>query len=195
MRPNEYFLLYGDIPKESDRIPSSIVKARLKKGLSIVVANLPLTEFEKLSKVYTSMLDRCYDPDDVSYSSYGGRGITVCEEWSCSRSAFMSWALANGWKIGLQIDRVNTNGHYSPYNCRFVTCKENNRNRRTNRMVEIVDGEVISLAEAVEKYGVVSLDTAKRRLYMGWTDKAAVIMPNLRYYKDSLSKAGVYVDE
>ena len=62
---------------------------------------------------------------------YGGRGIKICPEWDHPKGhvAFISWALANGWAEGLQIDRADNNGGYSPENCRFVTLKENLKNR------------------------------------------------------------------
>ena len=77
---------------------------------------------------------RCENPNDSTYAVYGGRGITVCEEWKSDPESFVAWALGNGWKRGLQIDRIDTNGPYSPQNCRWVTSRENNRNRRNNKL-------------------------------------------------------------
>lgn len=78
---------------------------------------------------------RCLDPGQENYKDYGGRGITVCQEWRDSYEAFRDWALANGYQTGLQIDRRDNNGNYEPDNCHFVTCKENNRNRRNTPFV------------------------------------------------------------
>jgi hypothetical protein len=85
--------------------------------------------------VRINMINRCYNIKDIGYSNYGGRGIVVCDEWKNSFICFYNWAIANGWKEGLQIDRKDNNGNYEPLNCRFVTRKINSLNRRTNRMI------------------------------------------------------------
>lgn len=88
-----------------------------------------------LSKIYGvlhSMKKRCYTVNDKAYKSYGGRGITICDEWKNSPRAFCEWALANGWKQGLHIDRKNVDGNYEPSNCRFVTPRVNSLNKRNS---------------------------------------------------------------
>jgi len=79
-----------------------------------------------------AMKQRCYDPKQTNYSSYGGRGITVCQEWFDDTDAFVNWALANGFKRGLEIDRIDNDGSYSPENCRWVTHSQQMRNTRVN---------------------------------------------------------------
>ena len=76
------------------------------------------------------MKNRCYRKETDSYKNYGGRGISVCDEWKNNSTAFYRWALSNGYADGLQLDRINNNGNYSPENCRFVTPKQNANNRR-----------------------------------------------------------------
>lgn len=63
---------------------------------------------------------------------YQERGITICDEWMRDATKFDKWALENGWAPGLQIDRKDNKGDYRPSNCRFVTCAENNQNKRNN---------------------------------------------------------------
>lgn len=87
-----------------------------------------------LSIVHRHMLTRCYDSQANEYHCYGGRGIRVCDQWIASLDTFREWALASGWSRGLQIDRIDCNGNYTPENCRWVTSRENNRNRTNNKL-------------------------------------------------------------
>jgi len=83
----------------------------------------------KLYKLWDAIKDRCYRHGNCRYYRYGGRGITVCPGWKKNSRAFVEWAKAHGYKEGLQIDRINNDGDYSPANCRFVTHRENNLNK------------------------------------------------------------------
>lgn len=82
-----------------------------------------------LYRVWQDMKERCYNKNDTSYENYGERNITICNEWKNGFKAFIEWALPL-WKKGLLIDRINNNGNYKPSNCRFVTCKESNFNKK-----------------------------------------------------------------
>jgi len=81
--------------------------------------------------VWKTMRQRCFNPFHANYKHYGGRGITICNEWD-SPTAFMRWAIANGYEPGLTIERVDNDKNYDPVNCVFVTQKINNSNRRYN---------------------------------------------------------------
>lgn len=72
------------------------------------------------------MKARCYQESSKYYNNYGGRGIKVCDEWLASFVNFYNWSINNGWKEGLQIDRVDNDGNYEPDNCQWITNKENN---------------------------------------------------------------------
>ena len=78
-----------------------------------------------LSVVLQGMRARCQDKNAHNYRWYGGRGIKVCDEWNSSFRTFEDWALANGYKKGLTIDRINNDGDYEPSNCRWITNSEN----------------------------------------------------------------------
>jgi len=80
--------------------------------------------------VFHSMKKRCYNPSHVSYPRYGGRGIVICACWLEHPESFYSWAFANGYQRGLQIDRIDNNGSYEPNNCRFVTRAQNQQHTR-----------------------------------------------------------------
>lgn len=88
----------------------------------------------KLRNSWKAMKARCYDPNSYGFPWYGGRGITVCDEWLHSFGAFRDWALANGYREGLSIDRIDADGNYEPSNCRWISKSENsgraNRNRK-----------------------------------------------------------------
>jgi len=80
-------------------------------------------------KLWNNIMTRCYNKKYYRYDDYGGRGITVCKEW-LDTSTFIEWASNNGWKKGLQIDRKDNDGPYSPDNCRFVTNSVSMLNQR-----------------------------------------------------------------
>lgn len=86
---------------------------------------------EPLHVLWVGMRSRCNNENHTSYEDYGKRGITVCDEWSDYEN-FRKWALQNGYKKGLEIDRIDNDKGYSPENCRWVTRKANMRNTRHN---------------------------------------------------------------
>lgn len=93
---------------------------------------------ERLYKVWLDMKDRCLNPNNKHYKSYGGRGITICREWQQNYLDFRNWCITHGYKEeiresgrnNLTIDRIDVNGNYEPKNCRFITNKENCLNKR-----------------------------------------------------------------
>ena len=91
----------------------------------------------RLHKVWCGMVGRCYDPSKLYYKHYGGRGITVCDEWRHDFQAFYDWAMANGYdpdapRGECTIDRIDVNGNYEPSNCRWTTMKVQTANRRVS---------------------------------------------------------------
>lgn len=91
-----------------------------------------------LYRRYCAIKQRCYNPNNHAYHRYGGRGITMCDEWRNSFEAFRDWAYANGYDENdeLTIDRINNNEGYSPENCRFATKKEQSLNRERSVVCE-----------------------------------------------------------
>ncbi len=119
----------------------------------------------KLYRVYSSMRERCEKPSCPEYKNYGGRGITVCKEWKHDRNSFFEWALNNGYKQGLEIDRIDVNGNYEPSNCRWVTRVENCNNKRNNIFLEY-KGEKHTLSEWARLTGI-RKNTIYSRYYSG----------------------------
>lgn len=89
------------------------------------------TKHDPLYHVWASMKQRCQNPRSVSFKHYGAKGITVCAEWAGPHSypAFHKWTMANGYRVGLTIERKRGREGYCPENCTFVTLTENLRNR------------------------------------------------------------------
>ena len=110
--------------------------------------------------LWAHMRDRCNRPSNESFPRYGGRGIAVCKEWDSAES-FIVWATANGWREGLQIDRIDNNSGYNPGNCRFVDGATNNNNRECT-----LKHEGRPLSEIAKEAGV-SYWTARSRLKKG----------------------------
>ena len=119
-----------------------------------------------LYRRWQHMIGRCENASDARFEHYGGRGITVCEEWH-DYLVFREWALANGYEKHLTIERINVNGNYEPPNCCWATWAEQARNKTSNRMVSQYskDGELITtyntISEAKEATGTVQANIIK----------------------------------
>ena len=88
-----------------------------------------------LHRLWRNMINRCERPQSHNYNRYGGRGITVCQEWRNSSLSFITWCVNNGHGKGLELDRVDNDKGYSPDNCRFVTRAVNQANKSPRKQV------------------------------------------------------------
>ncbi len=119
-------------------------------------------------RIFQCMYMRCYCESHEFYHLYGGRGISICDEWLHDREAFVDWAFTNGFKNGLTIDRINNDKGYNKDNCRFVSQKRQTRNTRVSVMLTI-KGETKHICDWVDIYNnVVPYTTAKSRYRLGW---------------------------
>lgn len=132
----------------------------------------------KLFSVYRSMKQRCYDKKNSGYINYGARGITVCDEWCNNSSKFFEWALNNGYKEGLSIDRIDVNGNYEPSNCRWVTNIEQANNTRTNKKLTY-NGETHGIYEWERIVGL-PRNLIGTRIRSGWSIEKAITTPKMK---------------
>ena len=91
---------------------------------------------KKIYWAWKSIKQRCKNPKCHAFKNYGARGITVCEEWEAFEP-FCRWAIENGYRDGLEIDRIDNDGGYSPENCRWISRKQNLNNRRNTLLLTV----------------------------------------------------------
>jgi hypothetical protein len=117
--------------------------------------------------VWSDMKQRCYDINAKDYPRYGGSGISVCDEWKTDFQSFYDWSIANGWQRGLTLDRFpDQTGPYAPYNCRYVTRRENQANRSNTEWVTY-QGRRVPLSWLCKSK--THLTAVRNRLRRGWT--------------------------
>jgi hypothetical protein len=128
-------------------------------------------------RAWAHMLDRCYNPNNKSFHNYGGRGITICEKWCHSFSAFLR-------DVGPRpspkhsIDRYpNKNGNYEPNNVRWATQKQQMNNMRLNVFVRF-RGRKISLTDLAHRSVVSAKVIHTRIFYLGWSVERAITTPS-----------------
>lgn len=136
---------------------------------------MPRIKDKKLHDTRSAMIKRCYQSNNKDYKFYGGRGIGVCNEWKESATDFIKWSKENGYEEGLWLDRIDSNDDYKPDNCRWITPKEQQRNRRNNFLVEY-NGEIRLLVELAEQHNI-KYTTLKKRILLGWSCEEALEKP------------------
>lgn len=137
----------------------------------------------RIFNVYRDMINRCYDPNDVSYIHYGARGITVCDEWLGDKGVkeFCKWSYENRYDENAPrgqctLDRIDPNGNYCPENCRWVSMSVQANNKRNNNYYTI-DGVTKTLSEWCREYGNLCVQSVYGRLNRGMDIKTALTKP------------------
>lgn len=148
------------------------------KGMQNLIHGLT---YHPIWRTYESMKTRCYNPHAAKYERYGARGIKVCDEWKNDFLAFYTWSIANGWKEGLSIDRIDNDGDYEPSNCRWSNSIVQANNKSTNRFVTY-NGKTQSVAQWGKEVGI-NPATLYYRLNAGWSIENTLTTPVKRVEK------------
>lgn len=128
---------------------------------------------KRIYSIWHNMKSRCYYNKSDKYKYYGGRGITVCDEWRDSFKAFYAWAMANGYRDDLTIDRIDVDGNYEPSNCRWIDMLAQNNNTSKNHYITH-NGETKTAAEWARQYGI-NRSLFTTRIRRGWSFEKAII--------------------
>lgn len=131
----------------------------------------------RLYRIHSAMIARCEVPARPNFYRYGGRGIRVCDEWRQSFEVFRRWSETNGYDDSLELDRIDNDRDYCPDNCRWVTHKENMRNRPNTRFLTAW-GETKAIADWIlDPRCKVTAGGLRRRLSTGMTPEEAIKRP------------------
>ncbi len=120
----------------------------------------------RLRCIWGGMKNRCYNTKLKQYKDYGGRGIAVCDEWKDDFTNFYNWSMSHGYDDALSIDRIDNNGNYEPNNCRWITQKQQARNKRNNNYITY-KGVTKTISEWADYLGV-NPNSFKNRVTRKW---------------------------
>ena len=126
----------------------------------------------RLHNIWKSMKERCYNSGHDQYKDYGGRGISICNEWRNDFMSFYNWAINNGYADNLTVDRIDNNGDYCPENCKWSTRKEQSNNQRTNHLLTY-NNKTQTMAQWAEEVGL-NPHTLQTRISRGWSVQDAL---------------------
>lgn len=126
----------------------------------------------RLHRIWCSMRQRCYDKNCQKYYRYGARGITICEEWKKDFATFYEWAINNGYKDNLSINRINNDKGYYLENCHWATNEEQMNNYSRNHLITY-KGETKTIHQW-SKITKIKQGTLQNRIAKGWDVERAL---------------------
>ena len=129
----------------------------------------------KLYWTWARMKTRCYYPKSKDFKNYGGRGISVCDEWKDDFKSFAIWAIDNGYQENLTLDRIDVNKGYAPDNCRWADFLTQGNNKRNNRKLTL-NGKTLNLSQWSRITGIKE-NCIRERLRRGWSDEKTLTTP------------------
>lgn len=121
-----------------------------------------------LHTIWTNMKSRCYNHKNDRYSRYGGRGITVCNEWLNNFKVFYDWAIANGWEDGLSIERNEIDKNYNEYNCKWIPINDQQKNTSRSRFITF-NNKTMTITDWAKEVGVKTQTLFARINIYGWS--------------------------
>lgn len=127
----------------------------------------------RLYRIWGGMKRRCYEIANKDYERYGARGIIICDAWLTDFQFFYEWAMSNGYKDDLSIDRIENDGNYEPSNCKWTTVKIQNNNRRTNHLINF-NGKTQNLNQWADELGINRVSLRGRISKLGWSIERAL---------------------
>jgi AraC-like DNA-binding protein len=122
---------------------------------------------------WAAMKQRCFYADNIGYDLYGGRGITVCDEWLTFEGFFNDMGIRPD---GTTLDRIDSNGNYTPFNCRWADTDTQCNNRNNNFYISF-NYEIKTATEWANELGDISADTIIKRINRGWLPEEALMLP------------------
>lgn len=138
---------------------------------------------QRIYHIHENIKQRCTNSNNNRYKDYGGRGIKICEEW-LQFETFYAWAQSNEYDNTLTIDRIDNNGNYYPENCRWVTPKEQTKNKRSNVMLTL--GDKTQCAMDWSKELNIKYETLIARKRYGWSDDKILTTPVQKYKRTNI---------
>lgn len=179
---HRYFLCKCDCGNEKS-IPMDNLRRGKAKSCGCYALDKSSTHREthtRLYHIWKTMKQRCYYEKHINFRDYGGRGISVCEDWHQFES-FRGWSLSNGYNDFLSIDRINVDGNYEPSNCRWATMKQQQNNRRSNSLITY-NGETKTIQEWSELLGIKKTTLRYRLKFSNW-DIKKVFTQKVNHYE------------
>lgn len=184
---NDHNLIYWDCICDCGKITTRL-GSNLKSKIKLHSChNCPLTHHfqtgQPLRNRYKEMLYRCYKPTVKPYKNYGGRGITVCDEWRNNYFSFKSWSENNGYLPTLSLDRIDNDGNYSPENCRWVNRKIQSNNKRSNRVIEY-NGHSKTMSQWSDSLNIPYTLLRDRLNKLKWSFEKSIVKPKRKRSKN-----------
>lgn len=204
---NQFYLCKCDCGKEKVISKSSLILGRTKscgclKSCLLAKRNRKYKLAEKMHKKntthnlskttiykkYLGIKERCFNKNCEAYKYYGGRGITVCDEWKNNFQNFYDWAMSNGYKDNLTIERIDFNGNYCPENCKWIPRSEQTKNRRNVHKITY-KGKTQSLSDWARELNINFNTLYQRVITLKWDITKSFEKPILkrnRFYKQAI---------
>lgn len=159
---NEKIILQTNLKRRTTRSCGCLQKEELSKRAR---SHGGWANNERLFDIWLGIRKRCNNENDARYPNYGGRGVSICDEWD-DYSSFRDWAMSHGYADNLSIDRIDVNGDYCPDNCRWATNIEQQNNRRS--CVYITYGNETHTLKEWSRIRGIKYSTLHSRYRHGW---------------------------